>query len=79
MARSTPRERMRPMTKGCFLEAEAWSQSSTLLTITTDECTPQARVRMFYEDNKDPVIHKSWDATSSQLNNKRRRDASCSQ
>jgi hypothetical protein len=44
-----------------------------------NECTPQARVRMFYEDNKDPVIHKSWDATGSQLNSKRRRDASCSQ
>lgn len=44
-----------------------------------DECTPQAKVRMFYEDNKTPVIDKTWDATSSQVNSKRRRDTSCRQ
>ena len=44
-----------------------------------DDCTPQARVRMFYENNKEPVMDKSWDATSKQVNSKRRRDASCSQ
>jgi hypothetical protein len=43
-----------------------------------DDCTPQAKVRMFYEDNKEPIIDKTWDATSSQANSKRRRDASCS-
>lgn len=43
-----------------------------------DGCTPQARVRMFYENNREHIIDKSWDATSKQVNNKRRRD-SCSQ
>jgi hypothetical protein len=37
-----------------------------------DGCTPQARVRVFYENNKKAVIDKSWDATTGQT--KRRRD-----
>lgn len=40
-----------------------------------DHCTPQARVRVFYENNRTPVIDKKWSATNAQLNSKRRRDA----
>lgn len=39
-----------------------------------DHCTPQARVRVFYENNRTPVIDKKWSSTSAQLNSKRRRD-----
>ncbi|KAK9419941.1 putative SGNH hydrolase-type esterase domain-containing protein [Seiridium unicorne] len=40
-----------------------------------DNCTPIARVRIFYENNKDAVIDRSWPATKEQLGSKRRRDA----
>lgn len=43
-----------------------------------DDCTPQARVRMFYETNKVPIVDKSWTATTNQINSKTRRDA-CSE
>lgn len=44
-----------------------------------DSCTRQAKVRMFYENNREPVMEKTWDANSNQGNSKRRRDDSCSQ
>jgi len=41
----------------------------------SDGCTPQARVRVFYENHQTAVIDKSWDSRSNQINNKRRRQA----
>ncbi|KAI1761293.1 hypothetical protein GGR53DRAFT_506076 [Hypoxylon sp. FL1150] len=38
-------------------------------------CTPMARARIFYENNVDPVLDKSWPALPEQVNGKRRRDA----
>jgi hypothetical protein len=36
-----------------------------------DGCTPQARVKVFYEDNKQPMIDKSWDSPFTQGKSKR--------
>lgn len=44
-----------------------------------DGCTPQAKVRVYAQGDNVPVIDRNWDATSKQVNGKRRRDASCSQ
>jgi hypothetical protein len=44
-----------------------------------DGCSPQARVRVYAQGDGEPVIEKTWDATSKQVSGKRRRDASCSQ
>ncbi|KJY00692.1 hypothetical protein TI39_contig316g00001 [Zymoseptoria brevis] len=40
------------------------------------QCAPQARVRVFYENNKQPVIDKSWTPTSMQTGSLRKRNAS---
>ncbi|XXH00074.1 hypothetical protein Hte_006416 [Hypoxylon texense] len=40
-----------------------------------NDCTPMARMKIFYENNKDPVIDKSWPALPEQVNKNGFRDA----
>ncbi|USW58442.1 Putative SGNH hydrolase-type esterase domain, SGNH hydrolase superfamily [Septoria linicola] len=40
-----------------------------------EDCTPQARVRVFNARNREPAIDKSWAATGSQVSTKRKRNA----
>lgn len=39
------------------------------------DCSPQARVRLFYTNKKQPIIDKSWKAHGPQVAAKNKRDA----